>query len=102
MAKVVAKKTVAVPKKTVKTSAPVNIVKVTEGILEKLKTLNVDSGLQSDIVWCLGSYGHDKNPIGLYEKATLALEVFKAEHAKKTKGITTKFISDLEKVLATK
>jgi len=59
-------------------------------------------GLQSDIVWCLGSYGHDKNPVGLMEKSAQALVAFKAELGKKTKGITAKFISDIESALASK
>jgi hypothetical protein len=51
-------------------------------------------------VWCLGSYNHDHNPVGLIEKASQALVVFKAELAKKTKGITAKFINDIESALA--
>ena len=102
MAKGVTKKTVTTPKKTVKAKASVNIVKVAENILDKLKTLNLESSLQSDIVWCLGSYSHDHNPVGLFEKAEQALPLFKAEQTKKTKGITAKFISDIENVLASK
>ncbi len=100
MAKVVTKTTAVVAKKNVKPKATVNIQKVSESILDKLKTLNIEQGLQSDIVWCLGSYKHDHNPVGLLEKATQALAVFKAEQAKKTKGVTAKFISDIEKALA--
>ncbi|MBS1491766.1 MAG: hypothetical protein JSS93_14680 [Bacteroidetes bacterium] len=79
-----------------------DIVSVSETILNKLKDLNLEPGLQSDIVWCLGSYHHDHNPVGLYEKAEHALHLFKAEHAKKTKGITIKIITDIEKVLKAK
>ncbi len=99
MAKTVTKTTEAVAKKPAKPKAAVNIQKVSESVLDKLKTLNIEQGLQSDIVWCLGSYKHDRNPVGLLEKVTQALTVFKAEQAKKTKGVTAKFISDLEKVL---
>ncbi len=95
----VAKKIVAAPKKTANGKAPVNIVKVAEAVLEKLKTLHLEPSLQSDIVWCLGSYGHDQNPVGLFENAGKALVVFKAELAKRTKGITAKFVSDIEKAL---
>src|SRR5579871_1379804 len=100
MAKSTTKKAEAAPKKTVKAKAPASIAKVAETILDKLKTLNLEPGLQSDIVWCLGSYKHDHNPVGLYEKATQALAVFKAEQAKKTKGVTAKLIGDIETSLA--
>ncbi len=110
MAKVITKSPEISGKKSVEASTKkkssaktsVNILKVTESILEKLKTLNLGPALQSDIVWCIGSYRHDKNPVGLYENAAKAIVLFKAELAKKTKGITTKFISDIEKSLADK
>lgn len=100
MAKTATKTAEAVVKKTTKAKAPVSIVKISESILDKLQTLGVESGLQSDIVWCLGSYKHDHNPVGLMESAKKAVVVLKAELAKKTKGITAKFISDLENSLA--
>jgi hypothetical protein len=100
MAKVSAKTTEAVVKKVTKEKAPLSIVKISESILDKLQTLGLESGLQSDIVWCLGSYKHDQNPVGLVETSTKAIAVLKAELAKKTKGVTAKFISDLEKGLA--
>ena len=93
-------KTEAVVKKTTNAKAPVSIVKISEGILDKLQALGVESGLQSDIVWCIGSYKHDQNPVGLVETSHKAIAIFKAELEKKTKGITAKFISDLEKNLA--
>ncbi|MGC4021632.1 MAG: hypothetical protein QM734_06670 [Cyclobacteriaceae bacterium] len=88
-------------KKVAKESEPL-IVKAAKGILEKLSKANIDPQLQSDIQWCLGSYSHDKNPIGLYEVAEKAIKVFKAEHAKKTKGFTAKAITDIEKALKEK
>ena len=100
MAKVITKTTTAAAKKTAKPKAAVNIQKISESVLDKLKTLNIEPGLQSDIVWCLGSYSHDHNPVGLLEKVAQALAIFKAAHAKKTKGVTAKFISDIEKALA--
>ena len=102
MAKIATKKPEASAKKTVKAKPSVNIVKVAEGILDKLKTLNLAPSLQSDIVWCLGSYSHDHNPVGLFEKAEQALAILKEEQAKKTKGVTAKLISDIEKAVATK
>ncbi|MBL7858329.1 MAG: hypothetical protein JNM57_11625 [Cyclobacteriaceae bacterium] len=73
-----------------------------EEALKKLQSLGIEQQLQSDLYWCLGSYRHDKNPVGLYEMGQRALTVFKAEKEKKTKGITTKIIADLEKALSTK
>ncbi len=102
MAKETTKKTVAPANKKAKAKTTLNVVKLSENILDKLKTLNLEPGLQSDIVWCLGSYGHDQNPVGLLDKSTQALAVFKAELAKKTKGVTAKFISDLESALTSK
>ena len=75
------------------------IAKATQTILEKLKALDIEPQLQSDITWCLGSYSHDNNPVGLYEVASKALSILKAELSKKTKGITAKLISDIEKAL---
>ena len=110
MAKVIAKSTETSSKKTPEgttkkkpaAKTAVSILKVTETILDKLKALHLDPALQSDIVWCIGSYRHDKNPIGLHENVAKAVAVFKAELAKKTKGITAKFIGDIEKALAAK
>ncbi len=68
-------------------------------VLEKLKELDTEHQLQADIQWCLGSYTYDHNPVGLYEIVQRAIEIFKALKERKTKGITAKFITDLEAVL---
>jgi hypothetical protein len=88
------------PAKT-KAAAPVssNIEKVAEEVLTKLKALNLEPQLQADIEWCLGSYRHDRNPAGLYEMAEKAFGLFKTEQAKKTKGITSKLVGEVEQVL---
>lgn len=67
-----------------------------EMALTKLRDLNLDAGLQSDLQWCLGSFQHDGNPAGLYLMAKRAVAVFTVEKANKTKGITAKLIADLE------
>jgi hypothetical protein len=94
----------ATPNKPVvkKAAAPSvdKIEKACSAALDKLRSLNLDPQLQSDIEWCLGSYRSDNNPIGLYEMAQRALEVFKGELARKTKGVTAKMVSDLEKAIA--
>jgi hypothetical protein len=76
-----------------------SIEKACEVALSKLKELNIDEGLQSEIQWCLGSYANDKNPSGLYVMAKRALAVFTVELAGKSKGVTSKLVSDLEKAI---
>jgi hypothetical protein len=104
MAKVAAKTPAKAPKKS--TSKPQSGVSDGEKIekacldaLEKLKALGIDQQLQNDIEWCLGSYRSDNNPVGLYDMARRAMIIFKDEKAKKTKGVTTKMITDLEKAI---
>jgi hypothetical protein len=75
------------------------IEKASEDALEKLKALNIEPGLQGDIQWCLGSYRHDKNPVGLYVMLERAIAAFKAAVAKNPKAVPAKFIDDLEKAL---
>jgi hypothetical protein len=104
MAKTASKPTAKAPKKTTAakpaTSSAGSIEKVCVDALEKLKALNIQQPLQNDIEWCLGSYRSDGNPVGLYDMAERALIVFQEERAKKTKGVSAKTISDLEKVLS--
>jgi uncharacterized protein YpuA (DUF1002 family) len=89
------KKSVAKPK--AKTSA--SIEKISEEVLEKLKSLDLEQQLQADIEWCLGSYRYDQNATGLIEVIGKAHDVLKEAHAKKTKGITATLLSNIEKVL---
>lgn len=101
MAKTTVKKaaTKAREKKTTpseKSSVP-NIESAARTALSKLRELNLDSRLQADLDWCLGSYGFDKNPSGLYEMVGRAINVFTAEKEKKTKGVTAKLLTDLQK-----
>lgn len=103
MAKAAAKS--ATKKETTRTGAPRaaapsnSIEKVSEDALQKLQELGIDEQLQRDIQWCLGSYRADNNPVGLYGTANKALAVFREEKEKKTKGVTAKLISDLEKAV---
>jgi len=76
-----------------------NIEQVNAEALQKLQELGIEEQLQRDLEWCLGSYRADHNPIGLYETARKALSVFQAEKQKKTKGVTAKLITDLERIL---
>ena len=76
-----------------------SIEQVNADALQKLQELGIEDQLQRDLQWCLGSYRADNNPIGLYETARKALTVFQAEKEKKTKGVTAKLISDLQRVV---
>jgi hypothetical protein len=93
----------ATKKATPKQKAPSSdslIVAATVTALEKLRLLQADFQLQSEIEWCLGSYHTDGNPVGLFEMTKRAMPILKEALAKKTKGITAKVISDMEKALA--
>ena len=108
MAKAAAKSTVktATTKTATKPRAPRatasennGIEKVSEEALEKLRELGIDEQLQRDLQWCLGSYRADGNPVGLYGNVKKALDLLKSEKEKKTKGVTAKLITDLEKAV---
>jgi hypothetical protein len=103
MAKTASKSAASAPKKTSAkpktTSSEDRIEKISTEILKKLQDLGIEQELQNDLEWCLGSYRADHNPVGLYTMAERALGVLKAEQAKKTKGVTAKLVSDLEKVV---
>lgn len=96
-----AKKTPAKTAKAPKTevSSSQLIEKASNDTLEKLRSLGIEQELQNDIEWCLGSYRSDGNPVGLYEMAERAVAVLKREKDNKTKGVTAKIITDLEKAL---
>lgn len=88
----------ATTKSAAKKSPASDIEKISTATLKKLQELGIDQQLQADMEWCLGSYKYDKNPSGLYEMNQRALRVLKTEKEKKTKGVTAKMITDLEKV----
>ena len=104
MAKTPSKSPAKTATKTV-TPAKANVVspsieKAAEEALSKLKVLGIEPQLQADIEWCLGSYKADSNPAGLYEMTERAIAVLSAEKDKKTKGVTAKLITDLQKAVA--
>ena len=82
-----------------KAATPDALEQASDEALKKLQSLGIESQLQSELEWCLGSYRHDKNPTGLLEVAGRTLVVLNAEKEKKTKGVTVKLIGDLEKAL---
>lgn len=102
MAKAATKGVTAPEKKSTakpKAKASVNIEKISEDILTKLKAIQAEEKLQADLEWCLGSYRYDQNPSGLIEVIGKAHTVLKEAHAKKTKGITVTLLNSIEKVL---
>ncbi|HZY82215.1 MAG TPA: hypothetical protein VFE50_21970 [Cyclobacteriaceae bacterium] len=107
MAKVPAKKAApavkAAPKKTSAKKSPSDIIEAaSESALAKLRDLNLDHQLQGEIDWCLASYRSDGNPVGLYQMVERTINVLRPELERKTKGVTAKFIADLEKAFATR
>jgi hypothetical protein len=108
MAKTAAKTSVKSPRKTAATSAKtpatnkpatIKVEQACQDALERLRSLGIDQQLQNDLEWCLGSFRSDNNPVGLFQMAERALTIFREEKSKKTKGVTAKMITDLEKVL---
>jgi hypothetical protein len=83
-----------------KANPEVLIEKACVSALAKLKAMNADTGLQSEIEWCLGSYRNDRNPIGLYEMATRALTLFTTTADKNPKAVSQKLLTELKKALA--
>ncbi|MEX2235370.1 MAG: hypothetical protein WD824_24615 [Cyclobacteriaceae bacterium] len=103
MAKAAAKSTAITgtkkPRAPRATASNNNIEKVCEEALGKLQELGIEDQLQRDLQWCLGSYKADRNPVGLYGTVKQALMVLKNEKEKKTKGVTSKLINDIEKIV---
>ncbi|MEL6561021.1 MAG: hypothetical protein AAFQ94_22710 [Bacteroidota bacterium] len=66
---------------------------------EKLESLGIEDKIQAELEYVIGSYGFDKNPVGLYEiggKAYKALESFKTENPRK---VSKKLLTDIEGAL---
>ena len=91
---VAAKKPASTPKAKI-----VSLDNIGEDVLKKLKDLNLDTQLQADLEWCLGSYRADQNPSGLYDMLEKSLSVLNEAKENKAKGITTKLTGEIEKAL---
>jgi len=68
-------------------------------VLEKLK-LDEYRELNSKLIWCLGSYKNDKNPVGLIETGAMALNSLKEFKTKNPRKVNKKVIENLEKVIS--
>lgn len=94
---------VAKPKKEKAVLTPAQMIETAcEEAVKKLRALNLDVQLQGEIDWCLASFKNDGNPVGLYIMIERALPLFNELLSKKTKGVTAKFVADLEKALASR
>ncbi len=75
-----------------------NLEKTVVSTLEKLEKLKLDAHLHAELLWCLNSYKHDNNPVGVIEKSEKALKVLKAKREGNSKAVSKKLIEDLEKI----
>jgi azurin len=92
----IVKKTTAPSKAVAKT---ISIDSACEQVVIVLNKAGVESQLQAELSWCIGSYHHDQNPIGLIENGKRALVALKALKAKNAKAVPSKVVTDLEKAL---
>jgi hypothetical protein len=95
-------KKVAAKKPASASKATLSLDNTGEDVLKKLRDLGLDTQLQADLEWCLGSYRADQNPTGLYDMLERSLGVLNTAKENKTKGITAKLTGDIEKVLKTR
>lgn len=66
---------------------------------EKLGKIGIEEQIQAELDYVLGSYGYDKNPVGLYEIGAKALEALKSYKELKPRAVSKKLITDFEKAL---
>lgn len=72
-----------------------------EAASQVLARLNKDeyNDLQSNLEYCIGSYDHDRNPVGLIEYGEIAIKELKAFKTQNPRKVNQKVIKDLEKNL---
>ncbi len=72
-----------------------------QSALNTFKKISVPeySDLQSKLEYCIGSYDFDKNPAGLYEYGSKALNALKTYKQNNPRKVTVKTVTDLEKSL---
>ena len=73
-----------------------------QSALETLKKVNDPdtTELQTKLEWCLGSFDFDKNPVGLHEFSSVALQTLKDIKNENPKKVTKKVIDELEKSIS--
>lgn len=55
--------------------------------------------IKSKLEYCIGSYDHDSNPVGLYEYGAVALKKLKSFKAKYPRKVNKTVIDNLEKYI---
>lgn len=55
--------------------------------------------LQSKLEWCMGSFDHDKNPVGLHEFGVVALRTLKDIKKDQPRRVNKKVLDGLEKCI---
>lgn len=69
------------------------------GVFTKLNNKK-QTEIKSKLEYCIGSYDHDKNPVGLYEYGEVALNELKSFKKQNPRKVNKKVIDNLEKFLA--
>ena len=67
-------------------------------VFTKLK-VEAHNDIKSKLEYCIGSYDHDKNPVGLYEYGSVALNELKSFKSQNPRKVNKKIIENLEKYL---
>tara|TARA_Y100000310_G_C20679315_1_gene814975 strand:+ start:2763 stop:3146 length:384 start_codon:yes stop_codon:yes gene_type:complete len=67
---------------------------------DKLTQLGIEEQLVSEIEWCLGSYAHDHNASGLFEKGAEAIEALESFKKDNPRKVSKKLIDELTKAVS--
>lgn len=76
--------------------------KIKESLLEakdKMTQLGIEEQLVSEIEWCLGSYAHDGNAQGLYEKGAEAHKALTNYKDSNPRKVSKKLLDDLARAV---
>jgi hypothetical protein len=73
--------------------------KIVPETVQKLEKTKGGGTLAAELSWCWVSFQNDQNPIGVIQKGTEAIELFKVAREKNSKAVSKKLIDSLEKAL---
>jgi hypothetical protein len=78
------------------------LVKSCNEVVAVFGKLKVDEyrELSAKLEWCIGSFEYDRNPSGLIETSTMALNALKEFKTKNPRKVSKKVIENLEKVIS--
>ncbi|MEH0157157.1 hypothetical protein V6R21_23750 [Limibacter armeniacum] len=82
---------------------PLKIEKACDAARDKLSKLNKEgeyAKIVADLEWVLGSYKHDGNPEGLYEKGAEASQILKEIRKDKPRAVAKTLVESLDKAVA--